>query len=99
MENLSIDTELLPEGSSAFVFGSYISGSFPRDLDLLIIYDGSICHPNEAYRAHAPFVAVLQETVGIPVDLTLLTTSEEARGRFVECSGAVPIGQIFGKSA
>jgi len=68
-------------------------------LDLLIVYDESTCRPDEAFRAHAPFVADLQETVGIPVDLTLLTIAEEARGQFVECSGAIPVEQVFWKSA
>ena len=98
MEDLCIDTKLLPKGSSAFVFGSCLSRSTPRDLDLLIVYDASICRAKEAYRAHASFVASLQEMVGIPIDVILLTIVEEAHSSFVECSHAVPIERVSSKS-
>lgn len=91
MENLCIDTKLLPEGSSAFVFGSYLTNTNPRDLDLLIVYDSFLCPADDAFNAHADFVAVLQKTTGIRVHLTLLSVEEENRMQFRQCANAVPI--------
>ena len=55
METPSITT-VLPEGSLAFVFGSFLRSDAPSDLDVLLLYDPEICDPKEAYCAHTPFV-------------------------------------------
>ena len=94
MKNLSIDTKLLPEGSLAFVFGSCLTSTNPRDLDLLIVYDTSFCPADDAYDAHEDVVAVLQEMTGIRVHLTLLTFAEADRMQFRRCANAVPIKML-----
>ena len=91
METRRIDTSLLPERSTAFVFGSYLTSAVPRDLDLLIIYDIAVCPPSDAYRVHAHFTANLREMAGVPIDLTLLTSTEADRTQFVERSNAIAI--------
>ena len=91
MEIQHIDTRLLPEKSTAFIFGSYLTSTVPRDIDLLIIYDRAVCPPSDAYRAHSHFLANLREIIGVPIDLTLLTSTEADRTQFIERSNAVAI--------
>ena len=59
METLSITTAL-PEGSTAFVFGSFLTVAEPSDLDVLLLYDPTTCDPRDAYRAHAAFLGAVK---------------------------------------
>ena len=94
MANLFIDTDILPDGSSAFVFGSYLRSHVPRDLDLLIIYDDSSCPADDAYNRHAEFVAAVQNKVDLPVHITLLSLVEACVTQFVAMSTAIPLEQV-----
>ncbi|MGJ0430758.1 nucleotidyltransferase domain-containing protein [Methylobacter sp.] len=96
MATPSITTKL-PSSSAALVFGSFLHGSEPRDIDVLVLYDPSVFSPADAYRAHASFVKEVQRLVGLPVDLTLLTYGEEESSGFIEDTGAVPIEEAIEK--
>jgi len=96
MATPSISTKL-PSSSTAFVFGSFLSGSDPRDIDVLILYDPSVISPADAYRGHAPFAKEIQRLAGLPVDLTLLTYGEEESSCFIEDTGAVLIEEATRK--
>ena len=86
----------MPDGSTAFVFGSVFRTTCPKDLDLLIVYDPSLCPPDNAYRAHVPITVRLRQEFGLPVDMTLLTYDEERSSHFIEVTGAFPIA-VLGK--
>ena len=93
METLSITTAL-PEGSTAFVFGSFLTIAEPSDLDVLLLYDPTTCDPRDAYRAHAAFLGAVTQVVSVPVDITLLTHMEAHGCRFIELTGCVPFTDI-----
>ena len=89
METLSTTTAL-PEGSTAFIFGSFMTAADPSDLDVLVLYDPVTCDPRDAYGAHAIFVDAVRRLVPVPVDLTLLAHMEAHGCRFLEQTGCVP---------
>jgi len=84
----------MPEGSQAYVFGSFLTTDQPEDIDVLILYDPSVCPPEGAYSAHALFAKNLRQLSGLPVDLTLLTYEEERSSRFIQDTKAVPIRKV-----
>ena len=96
MATRSITTKL-PSGSQAYVFGSYLFVGEPRDIDILILYDPTLSDPKAAYKVHCEFVDEIQQLTGTPVDLTLLTYSEEKNSDFIGDTGAVPITDVGGK--
>lgn len=89
-------TTKLPKGSQAYVFGSYLFVGEPRDIDILILYDPYLSSPKDAYKVHREFVDEIQQLTGTPVDLTLLTYSEERNLGFISDTGAVPIAEVDG---
>jgi hypothetical protein len=82
-------TTNLPEGSVAYIFGSYLTCDNPRDLDVLVVYDATLCAPRTAYKAHRDFLCRLRNLSRLPVDSTLLTKAEERESGFIEDTGAV----------
>ena len=89
METLSTTTAL-PEGSVAFIFGSFLTATEPSDLDLLILYDSGRCDPRDAYHVHETFLDAVQRLVSVPIDITLLTHVEAHGCRFLKQSRCVP---------
>lgn len=83
-------TTALPEGSTAFVFGSFLTAAEPADLDVLVLYDQMVCDPRFAYGTHLKFVDAVRRLVPIPVDLTLLSYMEAHECRFLDETGCVP---------
>ena len=98
METLSTTTAL-PEGSTAFVFGSFLTAPEPSDLDVLLLYDPARCHPKDAYRAHANFLRAVERLVSVPVDVTLLTHMEAHGCQFLKQTGCVPFTDVEDKLA
>jgi predicted nucleotidyltransferase len=95
MENLCMLTTMLPSSSRAYVFGSFLRDTVPRDLDLLIVYDKLFCLPSRAYSLHEVFVAKLQQELQLKVDLTLLTKEEELSSQFAQKTRAVAFHEVF----
>lgn len=89
-------TSKLPNSSTAFIFGSFLSRSDPSDIDVLILYDPLEFKPEYAYRSHASFVGELQRLVALPVDLTLLTYEEEQSSDFIKDTRAIPFEEKLG---
>ena len=92
-------TIALPESSTAFIFGSFLTAAEPADLDVLVLYDPVTCDPRDAYDAHSNFLDAVRRLVTIPVDLTLLTYMEAHGCRFLEETGWVPFIGIESKLA
>ena len=49
-------TPVLPDGSSAYVFGSASRSDCYADVDLLILYDSSFCPAARTHAEHKAFV-------------------------------------------
>ena len=93
MESLSTTTAL-PEGSTAFIFGSFLTAAEPADLDVLVLYDPMTCDPRHAYGAHSKFLEAVSALVPIPVDLTLLSYVEAFECRFLEETHCMPFRRL-----
>jgi predicted nucleotidyltransferase len=94
MENLSINTSL-PSRSKAYAFGSWVSRDDGRDADILVVYDPAECDPSRAYECHSSFISALKSYIGLPIDLTLLTKSEESQVGFIEREGCVALETLL----
>jgi hypothetical protein len=87
----SITPALLPEGSSVYLFGSASRASRFADIDLLILYDPSICPAARAHAEHKAFVRRVEEKAAAPVHLCLLSYSEESASGFIAQVSATPL--------
>jgi predicted nucleotidyltransferase len=81
----------LPDGSSAFLFGSVLRREDFNDVDVLILYNPLLCPPQTAWNAHGRFVNEVQKAFGKSVHLELLTFDEERETGFVARARAVRI--------
>lgn len=82
---------VLPDGSSAYLFGSASRSDRYADIDLLILYDPSLCPAARAHTAHKAVVDRVAEIAGAPVHLCLLSYSEEQASDFIARVSAQPL--------
>ncbi len=97
MEIRSIITSL-PDGSRPYAFGSWASNSSGNDADILIVYDAAKCPPDRAYERHAQFLHLLKSHLPLPVDVTLLTSSEEAQVGFISREGCIDLEDALNRN-
>jgi predicted nucleotidyltransferase len=71
-----------------YLFGSALRTTSFRDLDLLLVVDPIVVPLCRAHTLASPMLKVIEHTVGVRVDLTLLSSSEEARDGFANLVGA-----------
>lgn len=81
----------LPDGSSAYLFGSASRSDGYADVDLLILYDSSLCQAARAHTEHKEFVDRVAEIAGAPVHLCLLSYFEEQASDFIVRVSAQPL--------
>jgi predicted nucleotidyltransferase len=66
----------VPEESKFYQFGSSINSLAANDIDIVVVYKASICHPSKVREVYEPVLRVLQRRLPIPLDVTFLTTDE-----------------------
>lgn len=67
--------------NNIYLFGSILDDdAVPNDIDILLIYS-EYCHKIE--QDSNIISSVLEKEIGFPVDLTILSTSEEKETRFL----------------
>jgi hypothetical protein len=84
----------LPEGSSLYLFGSASRSDDYADIDLLILYDPSLCPASQAHHNHRALVRCVAEIGNGPVHLCLLSYHEDSVINFRERVSAV---QVFSR--
>jgi hypothetical protein len=84
---------VLPDGSSVFLFGSAAQTSRYNDVDLLILYDPTLCLPERAHREHKAFVDLAANEIGATIHLCLLTYHEERTTGFIAKVSAIPLAR------
>lgn len=94
MENQFI-TSALPKNSIAFIFGSILTNSQPRDVDIIILYDPAYCSPSEAYDKHHEFKEALRNYFRLPIHITYLTFDEEKNAKLIDLSGATSLASYL----
>lgn len=80
-----------PHSSRVFVFGSVFRKSDPSDIDILIVYDKTECQPHAAFLFHERLIRDIEDSSGLPVDVTLLTYEEEKATAFTKRVGAIEL--------
>ena len=70
-----------------YLFGSALVSLYPRDLDLLVVYDPHTCGLSDALAARASISLAAQERLGALADISLLSKREAAESNFVEEEG------------
>jgi len=88
----------VPSSSRLYIFGSALTSDSPNDLDVLVVYDPVACPPRVAYQVHRRTVLDLEQYYGLPVHLTLLTSSEEVGTDFIKRTGAIE-GRRVGRNS
>ena len=84
----------IPSSSALYFFGSALISPDPNDLDVLVVYDPAECPPQEAYLLHRETIEDLEQLYGLPVHITLLTSSEESSVSFKRRTSAVSISDV-----
>ena len=84
-------TPVLPDGSSVYLFGSASRSDRYADVDLLILYDPTLCPAARAHADHQAFVDTVAEMAGAPVHVCLLSYREERTNGFIGQVAAIPL--------
>jgi hypothetical protein len=95
MEIQSI-TSKLPNGAEIYVFGSSLWRQHPNDVDVLVVYDPTICPPENAHSSVAESIRSLADALGRPIHMTLLTRQEERGCAFKLDTGCVRLEEALG---
>jgi hypothetical protein len=72
-----------------FVFGSWLSSQTPKDLDLVFVYDQSICSPQDAISVRRALIRCGARLGLPPIHVVLLSETESSQCRFIELEGAI----------
>jgi hypothetical protein len=92
MGNQSTHTMLLPNGLSAYVFGSALKEALSaQDLDVLFLYDTGIIRPERVYDAVAIVRTTLSQIQPLPVHPLVLSLSEETEEMFRMRHNCLPL--------
>jgi hypothetical protein len=90
MVNQSITAEDKPTGRM-FIFGSWLNSPVPKDLDLVFIYDDSVCSSQGAITVRQT-LKECGSRLGLPaIHVVLLSEAENAQCNFIESVDAVPL--------
>lgn len=79
----------IPDGSTLYLFGSFLKSQVPNDLDILVVYDPEVCPPESVYQYHRSMVINLSAAYSLRVHATFLTPSEQCATDFISRTGAV----------
>ncbi len=74
----------VPSYTEIYVFGSALKSLQPNDLDILVIYDSKVYPKANIYNAFKSISEVLYEVFNLPIDLTVLSYSENNSMNFVK---------------
>jgi predicted nucleotidyltransferase len=66
-----------------YVFGSWLRGQNPRDLDLLLVYDPVKCNNQQITDLRRSLSEASPRLTGLPAHITALTIEEERELSFI----------------
>jgi predicted nucleotidyltransferase len=89
---LSLSEELIL--GDCYMFGSVLSSKTPNDVDILIVIDENVVATSSAYHNAGSFLKAIETESNLPVDLTILTTSELAQSNFATLVDALLIRKL-----
>lgn len=74
-----------------FIFGSWLNSKTPGDLDLLFVYDETVCSPQAAVAVRYALKKCGASLGFRDIDVVLLSRAESMQCGFIESEGAVPL--------
>ncbi len=75
------ELEFCPIGD-LYLFGSALRSSTYRDVDLLLVVESALIPLRHAHVLASPMLRAVEKASSVSVDLTLLSSDEEARDQF-----------------
>lgn len=85
----------VPNNLEVFVFGSFLKIDKPNDFDLIILYDSAIISSCDIYDYSSLFIESIKTSIGLNIDITYLTKSENDVINFIDEVSAVNIYDCF----
>ena len=79
---------ILGKGSKLYIFGSALSASAPKDIDLLIEYDSILMSLDEIIKVRKQLKKMVGNHLQKNIDICLLSTHELTSNSFIEDEGA-----------
>lgn len=79
----------MPNWARVFVFGSALHTKRPKDLDLLIVYDSTLCPASHARQNAEHLAATIGQTVGLSPHVVVLSEKEDKNISFIRSEGCV----------
>jgi predicted nucleotidyltransferase len=83
-----------PKSSKVYIFGSFIRGTSPDDIDILIVYDPRRCAPRAAVRIHGKMIRQIARAVALEPHVLLLTYEEEKTSSFIRDTCALELDAL-----
>lgn len=74
----------VPSYTQIYIFGSVLKSNQPNDLDIIVIYDSEVYPNANIYNECKNMNQILYETFKLPIDLTVLSYSENDSINFVK---------------
>ena len=91
MEHLNIITNNV---YSVYLFGSWLHSDNPKDIDVLIVYNPTICPPSKIQAMTRPFLEQLRRIFNLEVDTVYLTEKEEKDINFIKTERCISIDKF-----
>jgi hypothetical protein len=83
----------LPKWASVFVFGSVLQSQHPGDLDLLVVYNQTLCPAKQARLKAEKLVLSLANSINLRRHVVVLSEPEEQSVDFIKRQGCVTFSE------
>ncbi|MCC3648144.1 nucleotidyltransferase domain-containing protein [Cytobacillus oceanisediminis] len=94
-EKIQLSLRTVPEDIDIYIFGSYLFSEYPKDVDLIVIYNSNIYNGKNIFDKCLNLIIQLETKSGLPVDVTYLSIIEENEIGFLKIVNAMPIKDVF----
>jgi len=84
---------LIKKNLQLFVFGSVLTKSDPRDIDLLLVYNSQSLKISDVINIRKKLRKILQKETQKPIDICILSEDEALTNPFIKEENAI---KIFG---
>ena len=82
-------TNDIPDWADVYVFGSAVHSQTPNDLDLLVVYELSLCPPEKAREEAEHLAEKLARNTNLQPHVVVLSKAEEQDVKFIQSEKGV----------
>ncbi|PLT31511.1 nucleotidyltransferase domain-containing protein [Peribacillus deserti] len=94
-ERIQLSLRTVPEDIDIYIFGSFLISEYPKDVDLIVIYDSNIYTGKNIFDKCLNLINQIETKSGLPVDVTYLSIIEEIEIGFLKIVNAMSIKDVF----